>query len=272
MRLDRKGFYRFTPGPPGAPTVVLLHGWTSTAEVTWHGVFDRLSEHYQVLAPDLRGHGRGPYGTGDAALDDVASDVIGFIESRRAGPAILVGYSLGGVIAQIVARARPDLLRGVVLCASASRVCDARTGRLGSVVLGASSRVVAAVPDRVVRLMASGVMRFLFGNSDFERWSRARTSSHSWSEVLSIGADLFAFDSRPWIEELTVPAAVVITTSDRFVSPEDQRLLARAIGAPEVSVDGDHSICLAQPDLFADALLEACDRVRSSESDLSATA
>lgn len=263
--LSPEGLYRSFPGPPGAATVVLLHGWTSTADVTWHGVYAPLSRHFPVIAPDLRGHGGGPRGGAGAGLADVASDVIDLMQSLNCGPAILVGYSLGGVVAQIVARARPDLLHGVVLCASACRVCDPRTGRVGSAVLKAGAALTRLVPEWPVRRLAAGVMRAMFGNSQHERWTRARTSVHRWSDVLSIGADLMSFDSGDWIEELTVPAAVVITSSDRFVSPADQRSLSESIAAVELSVDGDHSACLAQPAAFAAALIQACQSVASAE-------
>ncbi|MFM7427598.1 MAG: alpha/beta fold hydrolase, partial [Elainella sp.] len=46
-------------GPRGAPTVILLHGWTATADLNWFTCFEPLGEHFRVLAPDHRGHGRG---------------------------------------------------------------------------------------------------------------------------------------------------------------------------------------------------------------------
>ncbi|HET6965190.1 MAG TPA: alpha/beta hydrolase [Acidimicrobiales bacterium] len=252
--------YRFVPGPDGAPTVVLLHGWTSTADVTWHGVYGPLSRHFSIIAPDLRGHGVGPRGR-RSRLTDLASDVVNLMQALDPGPVVLVGYSMGGAAAQIVARQRPDLLLGMVVCASASPLCSSRAARLGSALLRVGSRLGALVPDTPLRLLASAVMRVLFGDTDFERWVRARTSRHSWSEVLSLGADVVSFDSRGWIGDLEVPSAVVVTTADRFVSPRRQHLLATSLEAPAVCVDGDHNLCLARPVEFAEALRRACHSV-----------
>jgi pimeloyl-ACP methyl ester carboxylesterase len=47
------------PGPPGAPTLVLLPGVTLTAELNWSGVMPALGAHFRVLAIGQRGHGRG---------------------------------------------------------------------------------------------------------------------------------------------------------------------------------------------------------------------
>lgn len=259
--------YRRRPGPPGAPTVVLLHGWTSTADVTWHGVYGRLSEHFPVIAPDLRGHGLSAKVGRGARLSDVASDVVGLIEDLDVGPVVLVGYSMGGAAAQLVARARPDLLAGLVLCASASRVCSPRSARLGSVLLKVGSKLAGVIPDGLLRRLATAAMKAMFGNSAFERWVRTRTSRNDWSEVLSLGADLVSFDSRGWIGDLAVPSAVVITTADRFVAPHRQHLLATALDAPAVCVDGDHSVCLARPVEFGDALLQACHSVVCADDD-----
>jgi pimeloyl-ACP methyl ester carboxylesterase len=53
-------FLRQSDGPPGAPTIVLLHGWAFSADVNWFsGLYETAASHGPVLAPDLRGHGRG---------------------------------------------------------------------------------------------------------------------------------------------------------------------------------------------------------------------
>ena len=52
-------FVRELPGPSGAPTILLLHGWTASADLNWFACFAPLARHYRVLAMDHRGHGRG---------------------------------------------------------------------------------------------------------------------------------------------------------------------------------------------------------------------
>jgi 3-oxoadipate enol-lactonase len=46
-------------GPVGAPTLILLHGWTATADLNFFMCYRALSEHFRVIAIDHRGHGRG---------------------------------------------------------------------------------------------------------------------------------------------------------------------------------------------------------------------
>ncbi|MGH9101524.1 MAG: alpha/beta fold hydrolase, partial [Acidimicrobiales bacterium] len=48
-------FVREVGGPPGAPTLLLLHGWTVTADLNWHPSYAELGRHFRVVAVDHRG-------------------------------------------------------------------------------------------------------------------------------------------------------------------------------------------------------------------------
>src|SRR3954452_13430839 len=63
------------PGPPGAETIILLHGVTFTAELNWGRVLGPLGQHFRVVAMDLRGHGNGIRATSQYRLEDCADDV-----------------------------------------------------------------------------------------------------------------------------------------------------------------------------------------------------
>ncbi len=78
LRLGRRGttFVRDRPGPPGAPTIVLLHGLGATAAINWPGAFDALAPHARVVALDHRGHGRGLRSPWPFRLEDCADDVV----------------------------------------------------------------------------------------------------------------------------------------------------------------------------------------------------
>ncbi len=95
-------------GPPGAPTLILLHGWRGTAAGNWATAMPALARHFRVIAPDLRGH-------------DVGSvdDVVGLADALGVESFIAVGYSLGSAIASQLARRHPDRVQAMVLCAAA---------------------------------------------------------------------------------------------------------------------------------------------------------
>ncbi|WP_263731179.1 alpha/beta fold hydrolase [Cellulomonas sp. SG140] len=97
------------------PTLVLLHYWGGSAR-TWDAVVDRLPGR-DVLALDLRGWGRSQHLPGPYSLHQLAADVLGVIAEAGVREHVLVGHSMGGKVAQLVAAGRPAGLLGLVLVA-----------------------------------------------------------------------------------------------------------------------------------------------------------
>ncbi|MDQ0753342.1 pimeloyl-ACP methyl ester carboxylesterase [Streptomyces africanus] len=93
--------------------LLLLHGGLCTNE-TWQAQRPDLAANFRVLLPERRGHGHTPDVDGPLSYQDMADDTVAFIEEVVGGPAHLVGWSDGGVVALLVAIARPDLVRKVV--------------------------------------------------------------------------------------------------------------------------------------------------------------
>jgi pimeloyl-ACP methyl ester carboxylesterase len=98
----------------GSRSVVLIHGWCSDS-TDWVDQIPAFADDARVVTLDLRGHGHsektaGGYGSGDLAEDVIAVlDLLGLSDSH------LVGHSLGGIIANLIAVSRPDLARSVLL-------------------------------------------------------------------------------------------------------------------------------------------------------------
>jgi pimeloyl-ACP methyl ester carboxylesterase len=97
----------------GAP-VVLLHGGLATID-SFAAQTPALAEHYRVYLPERRGHGRTADVAGPFTYGAMASDTVAFMEAVGVGPAHLVGWSDGAVVAALVALERPDLVRRLVL-------------------------------------------------------------------------------------------------------------------------------------------------------------
>lgn len=103
----------------GAPALVFLHYWGGSAR-TWERVIVPLSTAYRCIAPDLRGWGESGAPADDGyALADFASDIEGLVGALELERYILVGHSMGGKIAQLLASRRPAGLAGLVLVAPA---------------------------------------------------------------------------------------------------------------------------------------------------------
>jgi pimeloyl-ACP methyl ester carboxylesterase len=94
--------------------LVLLHGGLSDS-VAWGLQIPAMAEKYRTFAPDRRGHGQSPDIDEPFHYDDMAGETIAFLDEVVGGPAHLVGWSDGGIVALFVSLRRPDLVRRQVL-------------------------------------------------------------------------------------------------------------------------------------------------------------
>jgi pimeloyl-ACP methyl ester carboxylesterase len=102
----------------GSLAVVLLHGWGCSTR-TWDHVIAALPPGYRTVAMDQRGWGSSEHPTGGYGLAELADDTEGAIKALGVERYILVGHSMGGKTAQLVASRRPKGLVGLVLVAPA---------------------------------------------------------------------------------------------------------------------------------------------------------
>lgn len=101
-------------GDPARSPLLVLHGLYDRWE-TWEPVLPALVERFRVLAPDLRGHARSAWPADGYRLADYASDAAALLESVAGGPAGVVGFSLGALVAAVLAGTRPELVEALVL-------------------------------------------------------------------------------------------------------------------------------------------------------------
>jgi 3-oxoadipate enol-lactonase len=256
-------YLRRAPGPAGAPTLLLLHGWTVTAALNWFGVFGPLSHHFDVVALDHRGHGRGIRSWRRFRLEDCADDAVALADELGIERFIPVGYSMGGPIAQLTWHRHPDRVDGLVLCATSRSFARGRgAGRAAAGITGLASLAARATPRRVHSRVGERLLDARFDQSDLGRFARSEVLQNDTRMVVEAGAALAAFSSRDWIGRVDVPTTVVVTEHDAVVAPHRQLRLAEAIpGATVHTVAGDHGVCATSPDHFAATLLDACREV-----------
>ena len=102
-------------GTPGKPSMLLLHGFQSNAH-TWDTFSQAMAADYRVLALDQRGHGDSGWAPdSNYAPDAFISDIVGFIDALHLSPTLLVGHSMGGRHAAMVAAEYPDKATKVVI-------------------------------------------------------------------------------------------------------------------------------------------------------------
>ncbi len=263
MELPGRGttFVRMLPGPLHAPTLVLLHGWTATADLNFYTCYGPLSQHYRVIALDHRGHGRGLRSRRAFRLEDCADDAAAVCDVLGIDSFIPVGYSMGGPVAQLMWRRHPDRIDGLVLCATAAYFSTSREEKLSFLGLTGLAALARLTPIQARRWLTDQV--YLQRKTDtWEPWAIQEASMHDWRAVLEAGRAIGGYSSREWVGEVDVPTSVVITMRDHVVPVRRQIRLFEAIrGAEAFRVDGDHDAVVAKADRFVPTLLRAVHSV-----------
>ncbi len=230
------------------PNLVLLHG-VGLDHTMWEPVAERLLDRYEVFALDLPGHG------GKSPVPDgvTLADLVAGLLDELPGRAHLVGFSLGALVAQHLARHRPDLVSTLT---SVSSVCR-RTSTERAAVL---DRLAAAQADFVGSVAAS-INRWYDGadvdpavvrRTEATLLANDRASFVRCYTVFATGdADIF-----PELGAITRPSLAVTGACDRGSTPEMTHRLARAIPNCRAVIvpDARHMLPLEQPHAFVECL------------------
>jgi pimeloyl-ACP methyl ester carboxylesterase len=105
-------YYTRTGG--NKPPLILLHG-LMTNGLCWTALARALEDEFDVIMPDARGTGKSSVPDYGYRYEDHANDIAGLIKSLGLPPPFLLGHSMGGMTAAVVASRKPNLLRGLIL-------------------------------------------------------------------------------------------------------------------------------------------------------------
>ena len=248
-------FVRDSGGPSGAPALLLLHGWAVTADLNFFTAYPSLAESHRVVALDHRGHGRGLRPSdGIVRLPDCADDAVAVLDALEIDDAVVLGYSMGGAIAQLVWHRHPERVRGLVLGSTARHFQGGPISDLwyrSYTPLAHVAHRVSGPADALVRMRIDRRVR----SEERGAWMRSELERVSPAGLLSSMRSIGRFRSTRWIGEVDVPTSVVITTRDRTIPARGQRRLAAAIpDAAVFEVDGPHDSIVTRADDYIPVL------------------
>ena len=256
----RGEFFVRDSGGDGTP-VLLIHGWMFPSDLNWLHAYAPLAQSgYRVLAMDLRGHGRGLRSGEAFSLAACADDAAGVLAALGLAPALVVGYSMGGPVAQLLARRHPDAVAGFVLCATALDWSDPRQ-KIFWRTMGGLRLLLGLFPLGAWR----AGMRLAGAPSRESNWVASELSRGSARDLAEAGRELGRFNSAPWAGALAQPRQVIIMTGDRLVPPRKQHELAAVLEVEPVLLDADHDACSTSPREFVLALLGALQEVSDAQ-------
>ncbi len=238
------------PNPRGSPAVLLLHGLGATS-ISWQFQLTTLADTgFRPIAPDLPGFGESAFVGDGWTIPGVANSMVDLLSRLGIESAHIVGLSMGGVIAQQIARTHPQIVRKLVLVSTFSVLRAEsletwfyfllRAFLLLIFGLKAQARRVAL---RVFPKPDQGLQRELLEKTIARSNKRAYRSA-----MFSLGR----FDSRQWLSEIKAETLILTGNEDTTVSPERQTLLKNGIpGARQVIIDGaGHAVSVDQADQF----------------------
>ncbi len=220
-------------------------------------IFDRVVARLNGLPHlrlDLRGHGLSDAPAGEYTIADMAEDALGVLDAAGASRAVLVGVSVGGLVALRAALDHPDRVAGLVLSNTAAKIGDEDVWRARMETV--TEQGVAAVADST--LLRWFPEEFRHANAplvDGFTNMIARTSAAGYAGV---SAALGAEDLRQRLPELRLPTLVVGGSEDLSTPPPVVTELARALpnGRLEIIDDAGHLPMVDAPERFAALLTE----------------
>ncbi|WP_433555126.1 alpha/beta fold hydrolase [Pseudonocardia xinjiangensis] len=251
MRVDtaRGTFEVAATGEGGARPLVALHALALSGRV-WDPMAAAMAGNRRVLAPDARGHGGSDWDGGPFGIADLADDVAAIIEAVADGPVDVVGLSMGGSTAILLAQRRPDLVARLVL---ADTTADYGPDR------------VAQWIDRAEK--AVGVPREKQVAFQVDRWfSPSFVEAHP-DEVRRVSDIFVATDSRAHaaachafagldadagLGDIQAPTLVLVGRDDYATPPAMAQVLASGIPDARLEVldDTRHLSLIERPDLW----------------------
>jgi len=255
--VGRHEFFVREIGPEDGPPLVLLHGWVYDSRAAWMRLAPLLADRYRVFAVDLRNHGRSDRIQETFTVEDLADDVAGVLDALGLGGVSVLGYSMGGMAAQALARRHPVRVERLVLAATAARPIPVPAW-LASPVF-AVGRVLARIdPITVPRVLH----RYLLAVGAFP----PEQAAWLWDALLDRDSDLYyeaafainRFDARDWVGDFDLPVLCLIPARDQLIAPRLQRDTARLIpGAVTVEIPGArHEAVLTHADEMGSAIRE----------------
>ena len=225
-------------GSPDAPVIVLIHGLAGSSLAEWYKVAPLLADRFRVVMIDHRSHGLSIPERKRFEIEDEADDVAAVIESFGEGAVGVVGYSMGGAIAQAVAYRHPHLVGKLALVgAMAYHPIARRLARAaGAVITRAWERLTGTgTPEvRAGYLLAVGAVE-----PQHARWLWEETHRRDPEAGAAASQALFRFDGRSQLARISAPTIVVVPTRDQLVPPRWQWKLASLIPGSRIhQIDG----------------------------------
>lgn len=198
--------------------LVFVHGFTTTSEF-WREQAEEFSKAYRVIRINLPGHGASPAPTSRSyCLEDFVEDVARVFRELSIEKAVLIGLSMGGIVAQKFALKYPHLLKALVLVDTTSH--------------GIGPALLANADKRGFKKAVEDLSDISFSSSASPallEWARREVIQTPEFVARAAVRSLNDADTRGSLSQIKVPTLVIAGEEDRVTPPQESEILAKGI-------------------------------------------
>jgi len=237
---------------PGAPALLLINSLGTSLEM-WDDQAEVLSERYELIRYDARGHGKSTRGSRDAlTIEQLARDALAVMDACGIARAHVCGLSLGGMTTMQVAALWPDRVLKIALCNTAPYMPPPETW---------DARIATVTTHGMAPLVETILGRWFtpaFHAAEPERVAKVREMLLATDPLgyAACSAAIRDMDLRETIKSITATTLVIGGTKDPATTPEQAQLIAASIpGATLTLLEAAHLSNIEQRDAFNAALL-----------------
>lgn len=234
-------------GPEGGPALVFSNSLGTDLRV-WDDMLPHLPSGFRIVRYDKRGHGLSDCPDGPWSIEDHAGDLEAVLAALNVTRCVVVGLSVGGLIAQALYAKRPELIAGIVLMDTAAKIGNAEmwNQRIEAIEAGGIEALQGPILERWF------TERFRSSDPSFAVWRNMliRTPKYGYLRTASAIRDA---DYRGIAPAISVPVMAMVGDADGATPPALVQETAEMIpGARfELIADAGHLPCIEQPAITA---------------------
>lgn len=237
------------------PALVMINGLTRD-HTAWKKMLADLSSKYHLLIFDNRGVGQTRDDGRSFSVDVMADDTVALIDALQLHQPFIAGHSLGGAVAQAMAKKYPFKIRKIALCNTFTKLNpEARQAFLNTLTVHQRNETQAEIVETLIPWVFSKsfvtpeVRKMIY---DLSNANPHPQSAQDYKRQLDA---LYDFDSTAWIGSISIPTIVIGSIEDITATPDESKNIVTNIpGAKLEIIPGAHGSYTEQPVLLAEKL------------------
>lgn len=219
-------------GPAGAPVLVLSNSLGTDLHM-WDAQMPTLTQHFQVLRYDTRGHGQSLTTDGPYSIEQLGGDVLALLDALDIPKASFCGLSMGGLIGQWLGINAGTRLHKLVLCNTAAKIGSPEVWnpRIDGVLAGGAQAMDELRDGSIVRWFTAAFAKAQPQTVELVVGMLAQTSPAGYAANCAAIRDA---DFREQLATITAPTLIVCGSADPVTTTADGRFIAERIANAEL--------------------------------------